>query len=143
MKARHQFQVRRSIGAIDTAESYHAESLPNSSAIFAVTVLADIEDVLAVIRTAALLGKSFKASTSVDFMGEDAIHIESGDSPSQASLAKLLDVIQGKLCKQGSSEAPIFALEASITAASFLASGAIAVHIRGTDSVPKRPGVAR
>ena len=143
MTARHHLQVRRGIGAIDIAESYHAESLPNSSVILAVTVLADIEDVLAVIRTAALLGKSFKASTSVDLLGENAIHIESGENLSQASLTKLLDVIQGKLCKQGSSQAPIFALEASITAASFLASGAISVHIRGTDSVPKRPAVAR
>jgi hypothetical protein len=143
MKARHQVDVRRGIGAIEAAPSYHAESSPNSSAILAVTVLADTEDVLAVIRTAILLGNSFKASTSVHVFGEDAIHIESGEHLSQASLAKFLDVTQGKLCRQGSSQAPLFTVEASITAASFLAAGTISVHIRGTDSVPKWPTVAR
>jgi len=143
MKARHQFPVRRGIGTIDKAASYHVESSPNSSVMFVVTVLADIEDVLAVVRTAALLGKNFKASTSVNLLGEDAIHIGPEDDLSQASLAKLLEVIQGRLCKQGSSRAPVFALEASITAASFLAAGTISVHIRGTDLVPKRPTVAR
>ena len=143
MRARDQLRVRRGVRTIGTVESYHAESSPNSSALLAVTVLADVEDVLAVIRTAALLGKSFKASTSVDLLGEDDLHIESGENLSQASLARLLEVIQCKLSKQGSSQAPIFALEATITAASFLASGAISVHIRGADSVPKRPAVAR
>lgn len=37
----------------------------------------------------------------------------------------------------------ILALEANITAASFLAAGAISVHIRDTDSSPTRPTVAR
>jgi len=143
MKARNQLHVERDIGTPHIKPPYHAESSPNSSAVLAVTVLADTEDVLAVIRTAALLGKSFKASTSVDLPGEDPIHIESGDNLSQASLAKLLDSIQRKLYKLGSSQAPVFAVEATITAASFLASGAVSVNIRGIHSVPKRPTVAR
>jgi hypothetical protein len=143
MKARHEVPVRPRVGDIETVELYHDESSPNSSVIFSVTVLTDMEDVLAVIRTAALLGKNFQASTSVNLLGEDAIHIGPEENRSQASLAKLLDVIQGRLCKQGSSRAPVFALEANITAASFLAAGTIAVHIRHSDSVPKRPTFAR
>lgn len=143
MKARNQLHIARDVGTADMKQSYHAESSPNSSAVLAVTVLADIEDVLAVIRTAALLGKSFKGSTSVDLPGEDTIHIESADNLSQASLAKLLDSIQGKLCKLGSSQAPVFAVEATITAASFLANGAVSVHVRGIEPAPKRPTVAR
>ena len=143
MKARRQLQVRRGIDAIGIAQSYHPDSSPNSSAILSVTVLADVEDVLAVIRTAALLGKSFKASTSVDLPGGDTILIESGDNPSGASLLKMLGSIQSKLRKQGPSQAAVFALEANITAASFLAAGTISVHIRAADSVLKRPTGAR
>ena len=143
MKARRQLQVRRGIDAIDIAQSYHPDSSPNSSAILSVTVLADVEDVLAVIRTAALLGESFKASTSVDLLGGDTILIESGDNPSDASLLKMLGSIQSKLCKQGRPQAAVFALEANITAASFLAAGTISVHIRAADSFSKRPTVAR
>ena len=143
MKARNQLHVEREIGTLHIEPSYHAESSPNSSAVLAVTVLADIEDILAVIRTAVLLGKNFRASTSVDLPGEDAIHIEASENVSQASLAKLLDSIEDKLCRLGSSQAPVFALEATMTAASFLANGAVSVHVRGTNSVPKRPTVAR
>ena len=143
MKARQQLQVRRGVGTIEGPPSHHVESSPNSSAMLAVTVLADIEDVVAVIRTAALLGNSFKASTSVEVFGEDAIRIEPGENLSHGALEKSLEVIHGKLCRRGYSQAPAFAVEASITAASFLAAGTISVHIRGTDSGPKRPTIAR
>ena len=143
MKTRNQLQVRRSIGTFDTEQSYHAGSIPNSSAILAVTVLANIEDVLAAVRTAALLGRSLKAAILVNLPGKDTIHIESGENVSEASLLRTLDSIRGKLRKQGPSQAQVFALEATIAAASFLAPGTISMHIRGTDSVPKRPTVAR
>ena len=143
MKARRQLQVRSGIDAIEITQSYHPDSSPNSSAMLSVTVLADVEDVLAVMRTAALLGKSFKASTSVDLPGGDTIHIESGDSLSDESLLKMLGSIHSKLCKQGASQAAVFALEANITAASFLAAGTISVQIRAAESFPKRPTVAR
>ena len=143
MKARQQLGVRRGTGAVEAAPSQHAESSPNLSAILAVTVLADIEDVLAVIRTAALLGNSFKAATSIEVFGEDAVRIEPGENLSRGALEKSLHVIHGKLRRQGASQPPLFTLEASITAASFLAAGTVSVHIRGTDSVPKRPTIAR
>lgn len=130
-------------GVTEPAPSYHVESAPNSSAVLAVTVLAEIKDVLAVIRTAALLGNSFKASTLVDVMGEDAIYLESGENLSQASLESVLDSVQHKLCEYRSSQAPVFALEANITAASFLTAGTISVHIRSVASGPERPIIAR
>ena len=143
MKARHQIHGGRS-NAIESVPSYQAESSPNSSAILAVTVLASIEDVLAVIRTAALLGNNFRASTSVDLLGEGAIHIESSENSSQASLEDVLSSVQRKLSEHRSSQEPVFAVEASITAASFFTTGAISVNIRRTaDSVPKRPVIAR
>ena len=143
MKVKHQFQTQRGNRAIDTAESYHAESAPNSSVVLGVSVLAKIEDVLAVIRTAALLGTSFKASTSVDVLGEDTLCIESGKNVTQESLDSVLDSIQAKLCALRSSQPPVFALEASFTAASFLTAGTISVHIRSVASVPERPIFAR
>jgi hypothetical protein len=130
-------------GVTEPAPSYHVASAPNSSAILAVTVLAEIKDVLAVIRTAALLGNSFKASTLVDVMGEDAIYLESGENLSQASLESVLDSVQHKLSEYRSSQAPVFALEANITAASFLTAGTISVHIRSVASGPERPIIAR
>jgi len=120
------------------------ESAPNSSAILAVTVLGDTEDVLAVVRTAALLGNSFKASTSVDLLGESAMHIESGENCSAASLENLMRSVERKLSGQGTSQVPAFAVEASITAASFLTIGSISVNVRKVcDSAPGRPIISR
>jgi hypothetical protein len=121
------------IGSTDGAEIFHAESLPNSSAVLAVTVLADIADVVAVIRTAALLGRSFNVSTAVDLPGESAIQIEANKNVSAAVLNKLLQSIEAKLRTQVLSPTPIFTLEAAVTAASFLAAGTISVRIRGTE----------
>jgi hypothetical protein len=112
--------------------------------ILAVTVLGDTEDVLAVVRTAALLGNSFKASTSIDLLGESAIHIESGENGSPASLEKLMQLVDRKLSEQGTSQVSAFTVEASITAASFLTIGSISVNVRKVpDSAPKRPAISR
>ena len=143
MRARHQVGGGRA-NAVETVPSYHAESSPNSSAILAVTVLADVDDVLAVIRTAALLGSNFKASMEINLPGQSAIHIESGKSSSRESLESLLRSIQGKLSEHQALKKRVFAVEASITAASFLTRGAISVHIhKAGDSAPRRPVIAR
>jgi hypothetical protein len=144
MKARDQFQAPRPIRAADGAELYGTESAPNSSTILAVTVLAGTEDVLAVIRTAALLGKSFKAATSINVLGERTIRIEPEDDLPPASLARVLEVVESILPDRGPAAAPMFALEVSITAASFLAGGMISVHVRGTDGpMSERAAIAR
>lgn len=143
MKVRSQFQIRRGNGTSDTAESYHAESAPNSSVVLAVSVLAEIEDVLAVIRTAAILGNSFRTSTSVNVLGKDTVCIESGMNLTRESLDRVLDSIQTKLRAHRSSQPPVFALEANISAASFLRVGTISVHIRNAVSIPEPPILAR
>lgn len=143
MKAKHQVHGGRD-NPVETVASYHAESSPNSSAIVAVTVLADVDDVLAFIRTAAVLGHNFDSSTEIDLLGESTIHIGSGENSSRESLENLLDSIEGKLLDRRAPKLPVFAVEASITAASFLTRGAISVHIhKAADSVAKRPNIAR
>ena len=52
------------------------EDLPISSAIVGVTLLGDLEDVLAVLRTAILLARSLKAPLSLSVIGKDIL---SGD----------------------------------------------------------------
>jgi hypothetical protein len=143
MKTRHRFQVRQGAGAIGAVETSLVVSSPTSSVILAATVLADADDVLAVIRTAILLGKSFSVSTSVDLPGENPVHIEPGEGLPAAVLSKKLHSMQDKFRKQGYSLTPVFALEVSITAASFLAAGTISVRIGAADSGAKRPAVAR
>lgn len=135
MKAGHDLQMRnKQVCAADRAETCHPESLPNSSAVLAVTVLADIADVVAVIRMAAVLEESFDVSTTVDLPRESAMHIEPSNKVSAASLNKLLRSIEAKLRTQAISLTPIFTLEAAVTAASFLAAGTISVRIRRTES---------
>jgi hypothetical protein len=135
VKSGHDLRMRsKQIGTADPTETCHPGSLPNSSAVLAVTVVADVADVLAVIRTAALLGKSFDVSTTVDLPRESAINVEPSKNLSAVSLNKLLQSIEAKLCTQALSSTPIFALEVTITAASFLAVGTISVRIRRTES---------
>ncbi len=138
MKGRHQAQV-----ATEAALSYHPESAPNSSAVLAVTVLAGIEDVLALIRTAALLGRDLKASTSVDVLGEGAIYLGPDHNGSQVSLDNVLGSIEEKLYLHGASQPPVFAVQANITAASFLTAGTITVLVRSFEPIPVRPTLAR
>lgn len=141
MKDRHQAHVRRGGSAVEIAPSYHAESSPNSSVILTVTVLADVEDVLAMIRTAALLGGNFKVSTSIDLFGAEPIQIDCHENETRASLKGVLDSIEDGLLEHAASHAPAFAVETTITAASFLAAGAIAIHVRSAD--PAGPTIAR
>ena len=143
MKARHQVNGGRPNG-IETVPPYHADSPPNSSAILVLTVLADLDDVLAVIRTAAVFGNNFNASTEIDLLGKSAIRVESGGNTSRESLENVLDSIESKLSKYAVPKLPVFAVETSITAASFLTRGAISVHVRkAADSAPKGPMIAR
>jgi hypothetical protein len=143
MKTQRQFPLQPGGRAIQTADTGHPESSPNSSVIFGVSVAADIDDVLAVIRTAMLLAKSFKISTRVDLPEEEPIFIEPAGDPSQVLQRETLEIIQGKLRIQGASQETLFAVEASITNASFLTAGTISLRIRATDSVVQRPIVAR
>lgn len=138
MKTTHILHGRRIPEPIDTDVACHPESLPNSSAILAVSVLANVEDVIAVARTAVLIGKSLKAATSIDLMGEPLINIDQSEPLRVAELRSSLEAMKAKLRPhRASPHEPCFAVEASITAASFLAAGTITLHIRSAERSSK------
>lgn len=129
---------RRPPAPIEADAACHPESLPNSSAILAVSVLANIEDVIAVARTAVLLGKSLKAATSIDLMGETLINIDPCEPLHVGELRSSLEAVKAKLRSHRTSpHEPSFAVEASITAASFLAAGTITLHIKSAEGSSK------
>ena len=134
MKTRHQVRV-----APETALPYHRESAPNSSTILAMTVLAEIKDVLAVVRTAALLATSFKASAYIDVLGGKPTYFDASPNGSHAPLDALVGSVQKKLRQHRSARPPVFAVEANITAASFLTPASISVLVRNVEPVPVRP----
>ena len=122
----------------------HVKSRPNSSATVAVSMLADIDDVLAVARTVALLGNSLRAPISVDLMGESMMRIETGKTLLPGPLRVLLQSIETKLrVTHHSSQGPAFAIEASITADSFLSAGAISMQIRTAEHGSRQPNITR
>lgn len=120
--------------------AYHAESLPNASAIFSVSVLADRDDILAAVRTGALLAGSSHASLAVIVFDESVLYTEPGKLTSSEALEQGLNSIRTKLFMQRSTNrAERFALEANITSASFLTAGAITLQVRSVDSLPQNP----
>jgi hypothetical protein len=117
---------------------YHVESSPNSSALFGITMLANREDILAAVRTALLLGKTFNAAVSVDFFGQEVIHVESNEKISEAALLVLLASIQDKI-----RETAQLALEATWTNASFISAGLLSLSVHDTESNSQSPASAR
>ena len=57
------------------------DDLPISSAIVGVTLLGDLEDVLAVLRTAVLLARSLKAPLSLNLIGKDILSGDVDETP--------------------------------------------------------------
>jgi hypothetical protein len=123
---------------------YHAESLPNTSAVFSVTALADPDDIIAAARTAALLAKSSGASLSVTVLDESIISLQPGASVPPNSLESSLSSIRTKLlASRSTSSFPNLALEASISSASFLSSTTISLRVRWVDPHPHKPATTR
>jgi hypothetical protein len=121
-------------GEVRSSSSCLAEVSPNSSAVMAFSVLADIADVLAVLRTAVLLARSFKTNLSVDVQGTKNFVISPADDVYQMPVQKILDPIQVRLREIMFSGRQSLVLEASFTAASFLAAGSIAVRVHTGES---------
>jgi len=116
------------------ASSYPAGVSPNSSAVIAVTLVADLPDAMAVLRTAVLLARSFKTKLSVDVLGMKNFVISPADDLHEVPVQKLLDPIQAHLREIMSSGTRGFVLEASLTTASFLTVGSIALRVHTEDS---------
>lgn len=124
-------------GEVRSPNSYPAEVGLNSSAVIAVTVVADLSDVLAVLRTAALLARSFRTTLSVDVLGMKNFLISPADDLQQALVEKMLDPIEAHLRDAMSPGTRAFVLEASLTAASFLTVGSIVLRVHAEESTQR------
>ena len=144
MNMRMRIQFQRDTQPTLAEMAYHAESLPNASAVFSVAALADREDILAAIRTAILLARTSHTSLSVTVLDEPVLNAEPGDPVTLATLEDLLNSIRTKLFIPRSMHGSVgLALEASITSASFLTAGAISLQVRLADSPPQNPSNSR
>ena len=144
MNMRTRIHSQRESQQIPAALAYHAESLPNASAIFSVSALADREDILAAVRTAILLARTSRASLSVTVLDEPVLQAEPGDPVPHEALDNLLNSIRTRLFIPRPMHRSVgFALEASITSASFLTAGAIALQVRSVDVLPQNPSSSR
>jgi hypothetical protein len=106
---------------------------PNSSAVVAITVLADAEDVLAVLRTAFLLARNLRAPLSVNLLGREISSGHVDDSSRELTVSELLESAGRELHELVYKRAPNFVLEASVIAASFVSAGSISVCVRSTN----------
>ena len=142
--------MRRRIHARQEAQLYPAfapfrtESLPNASAIFSVSALGARDDIVATVRTAVLFARSSGASLSVTVLDECVMNLQGGAPVPHGSLESSLSSIRTKLLTSGSTSGlPNFALEASISSASFLSSGSISLRVRCLDLLPYKPAITR
>lgn len=141
---RTRIQPQRETWPIPAELAYHTESLPNASAIFSVSALADREDILAAVRTAILLARTSRTSLSVTVLDEPFLRAEAGDPVPHEDLGNLLNAIRTKLFIPRPAHRSVgLALEASITSASFLTGGAITLHVHSVDSFPQNPSNSR
>lgn len=130
--------------ARETAAACHVESLPNSSAIFSVALLANPEDVVAMARTALLLGGSLRTGVSISFVDERLIDLVPDAGLHDGSLDSHLSIVMARMNTWRSLSCEThFALEVSITSASFLTVGTISLQIRLADSQPTKLSMAR
>ena len=123
--------------AIQTMEGVPSRSAedvsPHSSAIVGVTLLGDLEDVLAVLRTAVLLAKNMKAPLSLDLLGRDILPGNFDDTPYSKLVSELLGSARAQL--RSLAAAPAFAMEVNVIAASFVSAGSITMCVRSANSV--------
>lgn len=144
MRAGTPIRMEKECSVAPKRSSCDVESLPNSSAVFSISALADRDDVIAAVRTATLLADSSGCSLAVTVLDESVLFTAHGDTVSPAKREDLLAAIKTQLLTpHHASRATQFALEASITAASFLKSTSISLHVRSVDSLPQNPSITR
>jgi hypothetical protein len=111
-----------------------ADVAPNASAIVGVTLLGDVDDVLAVLRTTVLLARNLKASLSIEFPGRDSSPYFFSEAPSAARFSGLLGSVEPHLRKLISERSPMLASEVTVTAASFVSKGTISMRVRSVSA---------
>jgi len=109
--------------------SYLAQISPNSSAEIAFSVVADLPDVLAALRTMALFARAFETKLSVDVLGMQPFAIEPSSVEHGASIKGILQSVHTHLREMASTDARAFVLETNLTAASFLTISSIVIRI--------------
>ena len=144
MKMRTRISLQREHREPQEELSYHAESLPNASANFSVSTMADREDIVAAVRTAILLARTSRMSLSVTVLDESVLQAGPGYSIPYETLDDLLNSIRTKLfIPRPIHRSYGFAVEASITSATFLTTGAITLQVRSVDSLPQNSSSSR
>ena len=129
-------QTRPATQAMETMISRNVDAdLPISSAIVGVTLLGDLEDVLAVVRTTVLLARSMKAPLSLNLFEKDILSGNVDETPYSALVAELLDSVSARL--RGLA-ATAFAMEVSVVAASFVSAGSVTMSVHGANPVSGR-----
>ena len=122
----------------------HAEGLPNTSAVFSISSLADRDDVLAVVRTAILLAGCSGTSLNVTILDETLLELTHEHSSPKRAAERLLSRIKTRLGPQFPHGPDAqFAIEASITAASFLKTSSVSLHVRAVDALSQNPSTKR
>jgi len=108
---------------------------PNSSALMGVTLIGDRQDVLAVLRTAVLLARNLRTPLFLGLPGQDALPVQLGEVPNAKLVSELVDSVrmQGR---RRARAATSFAIEVTVTAASFVCAGSITLRIRIAGPVP-------
>lgn len=116
---------------MDTVPSWSLDDVsPHSSALVGVTLLGDLEEVLAILRTAVLLARNLRAPLSISLPGQNVLPVDFGETPSSSAVSRLLDSARARL---GRLTAPAFIVEVNLVAASFVLGGSITVRVRSAD----------
>ena len=120
--------VQPVIQMMQGGSSYSVDDVsPNSSAIVGVTLLGDLEDALAVLRTAVLLARNLRTTLFLGLPGKDVLPVRFSEAPSSTSVSELLDSARAQLLRLA---VPKFAMELNVIAASFVDTGSVTMRVR-------------
>ena len=124
--------IQPDIRTMENARSYGGDDVSqNSSAIVGTTLLGDLEDALAVFRTALLLSSNLGARLFLGLPGMDVLPVHLDEAQRSTLVSELLDSTRKQL---GGLNAIAFAVEVNIVAASFVCRGSITMHVRSANS---------
>jgi hypothetical protein len=119
--------VQPTVQSVESVLSNSADNVsPNASAIVGVTLLGDLEDVLAVLRTAVLLARNLRAPLSLGLPGQNVLPVDFSQPPCATSVSELLESARAQLGVL----AAAFAMEFTVIAASFNCAGSITMRVR-------------
>ncbi len=101
-----------------------------------VTVVAGLEDALAVLRTAVLLARNFRATLHLVVFEAERFQIHFGSAPCHALLLGLLNSVENRLSQLVSGASANFAVEIGILSKPY----SISIHIHAAGSARMENG---